>query len=172
CSACHGAEGEGNPTLNAPKIAGQEAWYLKRQIRLYQQSIRGSDPRDVFGMQMAPMANTLASDELLADVAAYIETLPDTDAEQTVFGDPVRGRALYTTCAGCHGRDGQGNWGTNAPRLAGMSDWCRGRQLENCRQGVRGAHADDLYGMQMAMMAASLRDEAAIQDLVAYINSL
>lgn len=172
CSACHGAEGEGNPTLNAPKIAGQEAWYLKRQIRLYQQSIRGSDPRDVFGMQMAPMANTLASDELLADVAAYIETLPDTDAEQTVFGDPVRGRALYTTCAGCHGRDGRGNWGTNAPRLAGMSDWYLVRQLENFRQGVRGAHADDLYGMQMAMMAASLRDEAAIQDLVAYINSL
>src|SRR5690606_7840235 len=31
CSACHGAQGEGNPQLNAPKIAGQEAWYLDRK---------------------------------------------------------------------------------------------------------------------------------------------
>jgi len=172
CAACHGMQGEGNPTLNAPKLAGQEAWYLKRQIRAYQQRIRGTDERDVFGMQMAPMANTLANEQMLADVAAYIETLPDDEPEQTVFGDPIRGREIYATCAGCHGRDGQGNWSTNAPRLAGMSDWYLYRQLEYFRDGVRGAHPDDLYGLQMAMMAASLRDERALQDVVAYINSL
>src|SRR5690606_25599432 len=123
-------------------------------------------------MRMSPMANTLTSEQVLADVAAYIETLPGEEPEQTVFGDPVRGREIYTTCAGCHGREGQGNWSTNAPRLAGMSDWYLLRQLEYFRDGVRGAHPDDLYGMQMAMMAASLRDERALQDVVAYIDSL
>jgi len=172
CTACHGAQGEGNPALNAPKIAGQEPWYVKRQIRMYQQRMRGSDERDVFGMQMAPMASTLATEQMLADVAAYIETLPDEPAEDTVFGDPVRGRKLYATCAECHGRDGQGNWSTNAPRLAGMSDWYLRRQLQYFRDGVRGAHPDDLYGLQMAMMAASLRDDRAIDDVVAYINTL
>ena len=172
CSACHGAQGEGNPQLNAPKIAGQEAWYLKRQIRLYQQGIRGTDPRDPYGMQMAPMANTLTTEQALADVAAYIESLPDRPAEPTVSGNAARGRTLYQTCAGCHGRDGRGIWSTNAPRLAGMSDWYLKRQLEYFRDGVRGAHADDLYGLQMAMMAASLRDERAIDDVIAYINSL
>ena len=53
-----------------------------------------------------------------------------------------------------------------------MSDWYLLRQLQYFKDGVRGAHPDDLYGMQMAMMAASLRDEQAMQDLVAYINSL
>ncbi len=172
CSACHGAQGEGNQTLNAPKIAGQEAWYLTRQIKLYQQRVRGADSRDVFGMQMAPMANTLANERMLADVAAYIEALPDEPPDPTVFGDPARGRALYATCAACHGRVGQGSWSTRAPRLAGMSDWYLLRQLQYFRQGVRGAHADDLYGTQMAMMAASLRDDRALEDLVAYINTL
>ncbi|MFS8609254.1 MAG: c-type cytochrome [Gammaproteobacteria bacterium] len=172
CSACHGAQGEGNPQLNAPKIAGQEAWYLERQIRLYQQGIRGTDPRDPYGMQMAPMANTLTTEQALADVAAYIESLPDRPAEPTVSGNAARGRTLYQTCAGCHGRDGRGIWSTNAPRLAGMSDWYLKRQLEYFRDGVRGAHADDLYGLQMAMMAASLRNERAIDDVIAYINSL
>lgn len=172
CSACHGAQGEGNPQLNAPKIAGQEAWYLERQIRLYQQGIRGTDPRDPYGMQMAPMANTLTTEQALADVAAYIESLPDRPAEPTISGNAARGRTLYQTCAGCHGRDGRGIWSTNAPRLAGMSDWYLKRQLEYFRDGVRGAHADDLYGLQMAMMAASLRNERAIDDVIAYINSL
>lgn len=172
CTACHGAEGEGNEALNAPKIAGQEPWYLKRQIRLYQQGIRGADPDDVYGMQMAPMANTVTSEQALADVAAYVESLPDRPAEPTVIGDAGRGRSIYSTCAACHGRDGSGNWSTKAPRLAGMSDWYLRRQLQYFRDGVRGAHAGDLYGMQMAMMAAGLRDDRAIDDLIAYINTL
>src|SRR5690606_2796945 len=105
CSACHGAQGEGNPALNAPKIAGQEAWYVRRQIRLYQERIRGADPRDPYGMQMAPMASTLTSEQAIADVAAYVESLPDRPAEPTIGGDAARGRSLYSTCAGCHGRD-------------------------------------------------------------------
>jgi len=172
CSACHGAQGEGNQVLNAPKIAGQEAWYMRRQIRLYQEGIRGSDPRDIFGMQMAPMARTLTTDKALTDVAAYIESLPAEPAPETLIGDPERGRELYTTCSVCHGRDGQGSWSTNAPRLAGMSDWYLLRQLQYFDQGIRGSHASDLYGKQMAMMAASLRDDQAMQDLVAYINTL
>ena len=32
CSACHGANGEGNQMLNAPKLAGLNARYIKRQL--------------------------------------------------------------------------------------------------------------------------------------------
>lgn len=172
CASCHGAEGEGNESLNAPKIAGQEPWYMMRQIRAYQNGVRGSNPDDVYGMQMAPMAQTLATEEALANVAAYVASLPDEPAPETVLGDAERGRKLYTTCAACHGRDGQGIWTTNAPRLAGMSDWYLLRQLRYFKDGVRGSHPDDHYGMQMAMMAASLRDEQAMRDIVAYINTL
>jgi cytochrome c oxidase subunit 2 len=171
CSACHGAQGEGNQALNAPKIAGAEPWYTRRQILNYQQGVRGSDPRDVFGMQMAPMARTLATPNALADVTAYIASLPDTAPAETVIGDPERGRKLYATCSVCHGREGQGVWGTNAPRLAGVDDWYLVRQLQNFREGIRGAHPQDFYGTQMGMMADSLRDEQAMNDLVAYINT-
>ena len=53
-----------------------------------------------------------------------------------------------------------------------MSDWYLVRQLGNFRQGIRGAHRQDFYGSQMATMADSLADERAINDIVAYINTL
>ena len=74
-------------------------------------------------------------------------------------GRPTRGASLYRTCATCHGADGQGIQATNAPRLAGMSDWYLVRQLRNFRQDIRGRHADDLYGWQMAEMARILADK-------------
>ena len=30
--ACHGAQGEGNEALHAPKLSGSDGWYLKRQL--------------------------------------------------------------------------------------------------------------------------------------------
>ena len=60
----------------------------------------------------------------------------------------------------------------NAPRAAGMSDWYLARQLENFREGIRGSHPSDYYGFQMELMASVARDEQAINDLVAYINTL
>ena len=75
------------------------------------------------------------------------------------------------TCAACHGADGRGIAATNAPRLKGMSDWYLVTQLKNFRDGVRGGHPQDLYGAQMALMAAMLTDDRAIDDLAAYIST-
>ena len=63
-------------------------------------------------------------------------------------------------------------WALNAPRMAGMDDWYLARQLENFKSGVRGAHPEDFYGEQMGFMARTLIDDQAINDLVAYINTL
>ena len=56
CQACHGVDGMGNKALNSPKIAGQEPWYLERQLKNFKAGIRGADPKDKYGMQMRPMA--------------------------------------------------------------------------------------------------------------------
>jgi cytochrome c oxidase subunit 2 len=172
CSACHGTQGEGNLALNAPKLSGQEPWYLKRQLVNYKLGLRGAAEEDVFGRQMAPMAQVLADDTAIENVVAHIGALPDNPAPTTVVGDPARGQELFMTCAACHGRDGQGIWGTNAPRLAGMSDWYLVTQLKNFRSNVRGGHPQDVYGEQMAMMAMYLADDQAINDLVAYVKTL
>ena len=60
----------------------------------------------------------------------------------------------------------------NAPRMAGMTDWYLARQIENFKEGIRGAHPTDFYGFQMSLMAKTLHDEQAVNDLVAYINTL
>ncbi|MEY3659420.1 MAG: hypothetical protein RLZZ169_245 [Pseudomonadota bacterium] len=75
CGACHGPNGEGMEALNAPKLAGQEEWYLVRQLQNFKAGIRGTNPKDTYGMQMAPMAQTLPNDQAIADVAAYIKSL-------------------------------------------------------------------------------------------------
>ena len=87
CAACHGSNGEGNVALNAPRLAGQQDWYVRRQISYYKQGIRGTHAGDLYGSQMAPMAAVLATDASVDNVAAYIQTLPDVPAAVTVTGD-------------------------------------------------------------------------------------
>jgi cytochrome c oxidase subunit 2 len=173
CGACHGPNGEGNVALNAPKLTGQEDWYLRRQITYFKNDVRGSHPNDVYGAQMAPMAKTLATDAMVNNVAAYIASLPDNPAQETVTGDIANGQALFEpTCGVCHSENGEGIWAVNAPKLQGMSDWYLVRQLQNFKTGVRGAHPGDEYGFQMTSMVQALRDDQAINDVVAYINTL
>jgi cytochrome c oxidase subunit 2 len=169
CSACHGAQGEGNPQLNAPKLAGQVGWYLARQLQDFKLGIRD---KEEYGKQMDAFAATLADDTAIKNVVAYINSLPDEHPQGTVSGNPSKGREHYETCAYCHGSGGQGVWSTNAPRLSHMSDWYMKRQLENFRQGMRGSHPQDFNGAQMATMAKSLADEQAINDVLKHIDSL
>lgn len=171
CSACHGPGGEGNVAMNAPKLSGQSAWYLAHQLRQFRQGARGTHDKDTFGKVMAPMAATLVDDNAVANVAAYIASLPDTAAASTIKGNVDRGRDRFATCAACHGGDGRGIAATHAPKLKGMSDWYMARQLKNFRDGVRGAHPQDLYGAQMALVAGMLADDAAIGDVLAFINA-
>jgi cytochrome c oxidase subunit 2 len=172
CSACHGAAGEGNLALNAPNLTGLQAWYLERQILNFKHGLRGGDSNDAFGAQMAPMAATLPDEAAVRNVAAYIDSLPDADSPATVTGDVANGKDIFTTCSSCHGQDGQGIWSQNAPGLNGSNDWYLARQLENYRQGIRGSHPQDLYGKQMNLITGMLRDEQAVKDVVAYINTL
>lgn len=172
CAACHGQQGEGVQALNGPKLTGQSAWYMRNEIHAFKSGLRGTHENDTYGRQMAPMANTLATDAAIDNVIAYIRSLPDEPAAQTVNGDAAAGAKTYTVCAYCHGKGGQGIQAMNAPRLAGMSDWYLARQLANFRDGVRGGHPQDYYGMQMGFMSKVLRSEDSINDVIAYINSL
>lgn len=172
CTACHGAQGEGNLAMHAPKLTGLDGWYIKKQLRNFQRGLRGSHESDVFGQQMAPMAAILPDEASMNNVIAYLQTLEDQPAAHTVDGNAARGEGLYSVCASCHNDEGQGIWAMNAPRLAGASDWYLVQQLNNFKQDIRGAHRDDQYGKQMAFMARTLADDEAISDLVAYINTL
>lgn len=173
CAACHGANGMGNKALNAPRIAGQEPWYLERQLKNFKGGIRGADPKDTYGMQMRPMALTLANDQAVSDMAAFLSSMPvSKSSESTVKGDATAGKASYMICQTCHGPTGGGNKALNSPRLTGLQDWYIVRQLKNFKSGARGTKAGDTYGMQMRPMALTLTTDAAINNVAAYIATL
>ena len=172
CASCHGFKGEGNQLVNAPALASQEDWYLDRQIRNFRDGVRGSSVDDQHGHTMALMSQGLEADEQIADIVAYIGKLPAPVANDTVDGDATRGQGLYAACAACHGTEATGNPALNAPSLVTTSDWYQVRQLDLFKLGLRGAHADDTYGQQMRPMGSVLVDDAAVRDVIAYINTL
>ena len=172
CAACHGQQGEGLQALNAPKLAGQAPWYLKRQLKNFKAGMRGVHDDDIFGKQMAPMAATLVNDAAIDNVIAHIQTFPDNPSPATIDGDVINGQRLYNTCSYCHGADARGIQAMNAPRMAGMTDWYLANQLKNFRAGVRGGHAKDFYGKQMGFMGRTVHDDKSVNDLLAYINTL
>ncbi len=172
CSTCHGQNGGGNQSLNAPRTAGQLAWYLKRQIQAFKDGVRGTAAGDVYGAQMRPMAMTLTTDAVIENVVAYIGTLQAPPPVASVQGDATAGKQLYATCAACHGANGEGNVQVNSPRLAEQDDWYLVRQLKNFKSGIRGSNPKDIYGAQMKPMAGILPNDQAINDVVVYIRSL
>ncbi|MCH1493418.1 MAG: c-type cytochrome [Luminiphilus sp.] len=173
CSSCHGADGEGNAAMHAPRLAGMDSEYMKRQLRHFKRGVRGTHEDDVWGRTMAPMAMTLADASAIENVVAYINTLPGAELAQTIAGDPGKSAALYkSTCAQCHGDDGRGVWTVNAPALTDLDDWYMAEQLHNFRAGIRGRHDDDLYGLQMGLLSNTLVDDEAVNNMVAYINTL
>ena len=172
CAACHGPQGQGNMSTNAPRIAGVGSWYIERQLRNFKSGARGTHEEDTNGQAMRPFGTMLADDTAIRNVAAYIDSLPEPAVESTVSGDVRRGERLFRTCSNCHGHAGQGNESVNGPRLVGVQDWYQVTQLNNFRRGIRGRHTQDMYGNQMVDMAQMLADESAVHDVVAYINTL
>jgi cytochrome c oxidase subunit 2 len=72
CGACHGARAEGNEGVGAPRLAGLEAAYLKRQFNHFRLGVRGVHPDDPFGRQMAMMSTAITTDHDLDDVVGHI----------------------------------------------------------------------------------------------------
>jgi cytochrome c553 len=75
CIACHGVNGEGNEALKAPPLAGMSDWYQVRSLEKFKAGIRGTNPSNPQAMLMRPMSMTLADDQAIRDVVAYINTL-------------------------------------------------------------------------------------------------
>jgi cytochrome c oxidase subunit 2 len=172
CVICHGAKGEGNTRLGAPRVGGLSEWYLARQLRNFRSGIRGYDEVDIHGTQMRAMTLAVESAEVLDELARYLASLSPPEADTVTEGDVERGEQLYAVCAACHGADGLGKEELNAPALKGQHDEYLVRQLNNFRQGLRGAHADDTYGAPMVPIMNALPAEQDIIDVVAYINTL
>lgn len=184
CAQCHGPEGAGDEAAMAPAIAGMDAWFVEAQLTRFQEGYRGTHFDDISGMRMRPMSLSLMkrdpktsewvprTDEVKA-VAAYVATLPRAHPASTLEGgDAARGQTLYAPCTACHAVDGSGNEALGGAPLRNQADWYLVRQLDKFKKGIRGWRGDDTQGAMMRGMVATLPDEQAVKDVVAYISTL
>lgn len=181
CIACHGQNGEGLQATNSPRLAGLHDWYLVSQLTKFRSGLRGANSEDIYGSQMTVFAKTLANEQAILDVVAYIGTLTSSHPARTeLSGDPARGARLYSDeirCSQCHGSTGQGlkqpyGKGSGAPRLAGQHDWYIIRQLQNFKAGVRG-DPKDKFAMEMRVKAKiGISGDKDIKDLAAYLSDI
>jgi len=172
CQPCHGAEGQGNPDIEAPAIAGLPQWYIEAQLTGFQNGWRGKHAEDLPGLRMRPMAVTLNHDGDIPSVAAYVASLEAPFPASTLHGNAGAGAAQYEqTCFTCHGPDGRGNEVLRAPPIVQLHDWYLVQELENFRSGARGAHPADTWGLTMRAQAVLLSDQA-MADVIAYVQTL
>lgn len=110
CAACHGAQALGNPALQAPALAGQDAGYLARQLRNFRAGTRGATDGDTAGATMRAQLAPLPDDAAIDDVAAWLASLPAPRAA-AVDGALLRNGSNYyqSKCGACHGARAEGN---------------------------------------------------------------
>lgn len=173
CMPCHKADGSGKPEVLAPSIAGLPAWYVEAQLTKFRAAKRGYHFDDVAGLRMRPMALSMPTADDVKTVSAFVSQMPRvTHAPMVQGGDASKGQQLFATCTACHGADGAGNQAMNAPAIAGADDWYLLEQLGKFKKKVRGDPAIDAVGATMQAMTATLPDEQAMKDVVAYIKTL
>ncbi|MAP94980.1 MAG: hypothetical protein CMK07_08530 [Ponticaulis sp.] len=87
-------------------------------------------------------------------------------------GDPFAGKMRYNLCANCHGIDAEGIESIGAPKLNGLNDWYLRHQLGAFMNNIRASNTDNRGAQMMRVMATTIPDEQAVEDLVAYLTSL
>ena len=165
CQACHGVDGAGSATSGAPRIAGQRADYLVRQLTNFQTNTRQND-------KMHTMAATLQDRLAVKNVVAYIGTLQSPTPPDKITGDVAAGQTTWALCMQCHGSRGEGSSVQDTPKLAGQHDWYLKKQLESFRKGTRGDDSTDRYGATMKHVADGLDKPSDILNVIAWINTL
>ena len=173
CAACHGAAGEGNRALGAPALTQLSTDYLSRQLRHFVNGVRGAHPDDDAGKRMALSVANLDEADIPGLTALITTELPPAQPAAAISGDAARGEDYYVNiCSACHSGDGQGNDALGAPALAGLSDWYLKSSYQSYLDGIRGIHADDFYGAQMARLALALAKGDDIDDVIAFLTTL
>ena len=166
CVACHGADGNSvNPEW--PKIAGQHADYIYKQLMDYKSGRR----------ENALMAGQVANldEQDMRDLGAYFarQQMSPGTADESVA---ERGERIYrggipaagvAACTACHGATGSGNPAALFPRVAGQHAKYNSDQLRYFRSAQR---AND-NGRMMRNLASKMSD-ADIQAVAEYMAGL
>lgn len=169
CAACHGADGN-SVVPNWPKLAGQHAGYLERQLGLIKGGSRSVPEMTGFVMSL--------SDQDMADIAAYFSsqtvTAGLTDESLRAVGEAIYRAGNAATdvpaCMSCHGPVGEGNPLSGYPSLDGQHSVYTEKMLKGFRSGQQWGE-DDSSSKIMTDVTNRLSD-AEITAVSSYIQGL
>jgi cytochrome c553 len=167
CAACHGADGNSvNPEW--PKLAGQHADYLVKQLQFFEAGERENTT-------MKPMASVLDA-QGREDVAAYYASqavkMGAADPELVELGEKIyRGgnaESGIAPCMGCHGPNGAGNPAALYPALRGQ----HAKYVENQLHGfAEGKRVNENAKKMMQILSARMTNRE-IRAVASYIQGL
>ena len=161
CAACHGPDGNSQLAMY-PKIAGQHADYIYKQLKEFKLGMESGGERGRYDVAMSGMAAPL-SDQDMKDISVYFASqtmkagsTPENVVEAGEFlyrgGDMERG---IPACLACHGPRGVGHSLAGFPKIAFQHPEYIKAQLEKFRSGDR---KNDTNGM-MRDIAIKLTDK-------------
>lgn len=163
CAACHLENGWGKINGSFPVIAAQHRSVIIKQLSDIQNKHRDNPTMYPFSD-----ANTIGGVQAIADVAAYIESLPMHQANGKGDGQHLTlGRQLYVThCATCHGASGRGSSEDRYPKISNQHFAYLIRQLEWMRDGYR-TNADPIMLKLIQNM-----DQQQLEAVADYVSRL
>jgi cytochrome c553 len=135
CRGCHKADAGGLLDGTYPRLTGQHASVVIKQVTEVRAGIRANP-------KMAPFSSDHAvTPQEIADIAVYVEQL--TTARENGKGPGTmlaRGKALYEQgkCAECHGERGEGKALNAYPVVAAQHYEYLRRELDHIQKGIRG----------------------------------
>jgi cytochrome c553 len=158
CQGCHKADAAGVREGVYPRLTGQHASVLIKQITEIRAGIR-SNPK------MLPFVEDPAiAMEEIGDIAAYLSTLTSVRENGKGAEDmSARGKKLFTDnkCYVCHGKNGEGDAAKSYPVVASQHYGYLLREMKWIKQGVRGNSNPD---MVKAIARFSQSDLEAVAD--------
>ena len=134
CGACHGPDGGGTRDGQVPRIGGQHAPVLWKQLVDYRH-----DRRWDLRMEHFADRHHLDDAQAIADVAAYVNQLEPSGPAGEGSGTRVQaGAALYAQlCGSCHGVAGEGDARRAIPKIAAQHYEYLRRQFYDAVDGRR-----------------------------------
>lgn len=194
CANCHGRDGRGDETLQAPSMLHLSDWYIASSMRKYRDGVRGAGGAGLGATMRAAM--TGFDDERIDNVTAYIMTmqrlprkapapppppLPPIDVDPAILPEGVtiamveEGQQIFNTTTGicftCHLREGVG--GPLAPNLTD-TEWLKiDGEYESIVQIIDSGVPEPIEypGMMQERAGMPLTDEQ-VRAVAAYVFTL
>ncbi len=134
CAACHQPDGAGAADGDIPIIAGQHYEVIVAQLVDFRRTERVDLRMNAFSS-----SHRLESSQDLADVAAFISSLPVQRTGKVGTGQftALGSQAYRRACVSCHGADAEGNGQLRYPRLAGQHYGYLVEQIDTMIRGTR-----------------------------------